>query len=64
LKRTERELLDLVCFFRVDVRRADMLRSATRLRIQKRILIVEIVKAALGNYFNNGQSLVTEDTYC
>ena len=40
-----------------------MLRSAAGLRIEKRILVVEIVKAALGNYFENGQSLVTEDAY-
>ena len=40
-----------------------MLRAAARLRIQKRILVVEIVKAALRNYFENRQSLITEDTY-
>jgi hypothetical protein len=56
-------LLDLVSLFRVNVRRADMLRSAARLRIEKRVLVIEIVEAALGNYFDNGQSLVTEDTY-
>ena len=50
-------------FFRVDVCRTDVLRSAASLRIQKRILVVEIVKAALGNYFENGQGLVTKDTY-
>ena len=40
-----------------------MLRSAAGLRIEKRILVVEIVKAALGNYFENGQRLVTENAY-
>ena len=40
-----------------------MLRSAACLRIEKGILIGEVVKAALGNYFDNGQGFVTEDTY-
>ena len=62
-KCTERQFLNLFCFSRVDVCRTNMLRSAASLRIEKRILVVEIVKAALGNYFENGQGLVTEDTY-
>ena len=36
-------------------------RSAAGLRIQKRILVREIVKAALGDYFENRQGLVTEN---
>src|SRR5439155_10195132 len=62
-KCAERYILNLFCFCGVDLRRANMLCSTARLRIEKRILVVEIVKAALGNYLENGQGLVTEDTY-
>ena len=59
----ERQLLNFFCFSRVDVCRTNVLRSAAGLRIEKRILVVEIVKAALGNYFENRQGLITEDAY-
>ena len=40
-----------------------MLRAAPRLGIEKRILVGEIVEAAFWDYLENGQSLVTENTY-
>src|ERR1700747_3634035 len=40
-----------------------MIRAATCLRIEKRILVGEIVEAAFWNYLENGQGLVTENTY-
>src|SRR5207245_4295139 len=41
----------------------NMLRARASLRIQERVLGIEIVKAALWNYFKNRQGLITEDTY-
>ena len=55
---------EFLLFSRVGACRTDVLRSAAGLRIEKWILVVEIVEAALGNYFENGQRLVTEDAYC
>src|SRR5437868_3792072 len=40
-----------------------MLRARASLRIHERVLGIEVVKTALWNYFNNGQGLITEDTY-
>src|SRR5438552_15275279 len=40
-----------------------MLRARASLRIQERVLGIEVVKTALWNYFNNWQGLITEDTY-
>ncbi len=61
-KCAQRQLLDLMRFFLVDLGRANVRRAASRLRIQKRILIVEIVKTALRNYLDDWQGLITEDT--
>ena len=40
-----------------------MLRARASLRIQERVLGIEVVKTALRNYFKNRQGLITEDTY-
>src|SRR5206468_5123918 len=58
----ECQVLNLFGFVRVDLRRTNMLRSAAGLGIQEWILIREIVKAALRNYLENRQDLVTENT--
>ena len=49
--------LNLFRLVRIDFRRANMLGGAARLRIQKRILVREIVKPALWNNFDDRQRL-------
>ena len=62
-KRTQRQFLNLLRLVWIDLRRANMLGAAASLRIEKRILVGEVVKAALWNYFENRQGLITENTY-
>jgi hypothetical protein len=40
-----------------------VLGAAASLRIQKRVLVVKVVKTALWNYFKNRQRLITKNTY-
>ena len=54
--------LNLFRFLIVDLCRTNVFRTAARLRIEKRVLVREIVKAAFWNYFENRQGLITEDT--
>ena len=59
----QRLFLNLFRLTRIDIRRANVLGAAASLRIQKRILVVEVVKTALWNYFKNRQRLITENPY-
>src|SRR5205809_6224064 len=59
----QRLFLNLLCPGWIDFRRANVLGAAASLRIQKRVLVVEVVKTALWNYFKNRQRLITENTY-
>src|SRR5205823_4172211 len=59
----QRQLLNFFRQRRIDLRRTDMLRARASLRIQERVLGIEVVKTALRNYFKNRQGLITEDTY-
>src|SRR6266536_2493239 len=59
----QRLFLNLLCPGWIDFRRANVLGSAGTLRIQKRVLIVKVVKTALWNYFKNRQGLITKNTY-
>src|SRR5204863_7517854 len=62
-KGAQRLFLNLLRLIRIDFRWANVLGAATSLRIQKRVLVVKIVKTALWNYFKNRQSLITKNTY-
>src|SRR4029450_1620874 len=62
-KSTQRLLLNLFRLMRIDFCRTNVLGAAASLRIQKRVLVVEVVKTALWNYFKNWQGLITENTY-
>src|SRR5207248_7337600 len=57
------QLLNLFRFAGIDLCRTNMLRARASLRIQERVLGIEVVKTALRNYFKNRQGLITEDTY-
>ncbi len=52
---TEREILNGARLLRRNLRRANMLRAAARARVEKGILIREIVEAAFRNNFENWQ---------
>src|SRR5437762_12237208 len=60
--RLHREILNLLRFVMVDRRRTNVLSTTASLWIQRRILVCEIVKAALRDYFEDRQGLITEDT--
>src|SRR6266480_7175466 len=60
--RLQGQILNLLRFVMVDLRRTNVLSATASLRIQKRILVGEIVKAALRDYFEDRQGLITEDT--
>src|SRR4029450_2475671 len=60
--RLQRQILNLLRFVIVDLRRTNVLSPPASLWIQKRILVCEIVKAALRDYLENRQGLITEDT--
>src|SRR5213082_1378246 len=59
----QRLFLNLLCPGWIDFRRANVLGAAATLRIQKRVLVVKVVKPALWNYFKNRQGLITKNTY-
>src|SRR5437016_13808404 len=59
----QRLFLNLLCPGWIDFRRANVLGAAATLRIQKRVLVVKVVKTALWNYFKNRHSLITKNTY-
>src|SRR5947207_14760370 len=60
--RLQGQILNLLRFVMVDLRRTNVLSTTASLWIQKRILVCEIVKAALRDYFEDRQGLITEDT--
>src|SRR4029453_2713074 len=60
-KRIQCQLLNLFRLSRLDAGRANMLRGAASLWIEKGILICEIVETALWDYLENRQGLVTEN---
>src|SRR6266446_10793936 len=60
--RLQGKILNLLGFVIIDLRRTNVLSATASLWIQKRILVCEIVKAALWNYLENRQGLITEDT--
>src|SRR5947199_5279320 len=59
----QRLFRDLLCPGWIGLRRANVLGTAATLRIQKRVLVVKVVKTALWNYFKNRQGLITKNTY-
>src|SRR6266508_3755818 len=59
----QRLFLNLLRLGWIDFRRANVLGTAAGLRIQKRVLVVEVVKTALRNYFKNRQGQITKNTY-
>src|SRR4029453_13360290 len=61
-KRIQCQLLNLFRLSRLDAGRANMLRGAASLWIEKGILICEIVEAALRDYLENRQALIPENT--
>ena len=60
--RTQGQILNLARQFRFNFRRTNMFRAAAGLRIEKWILVGEIVKAALGNDLENGQRLIAQNS--
>src|SRR5206468_12988755 len=59
----QRLFLNLLCPGWIDFRRANVLGAPATLRIQKRVLVVKVVKPALWNYFKYRQGLITKNTY-
>ena len=60
--REQSELLNGAGLILRNLRRTNMFGSAPRRWIQEGILVREIVEAALRNDFENGQSVMTENT--
>src|SRR5205823_196185 len=59
---TQGQLLNPARQFLFNFRRTNVLRAAAGLRVEKWILVGEIVKAALGNDFKNGQRLIAQNS--
>src|SRR5437867_1005409 len=60
--RTQSELLNTAGLILRNFRRANVLRTAAGLRIQKRVLVREIIETSLGNDLKNRQCLIAQNS--